>query len=499
MHRTLARQLKKSGLKYDGVTKEKLIAFYKLVNQAYIDNDEDRLLQEHILDTSSKEMQDLYNTLKCSTERDNLTGILNRKSFKDSLIRKISENRNQPNNINICSIDIDHFKNINDTLGYDTGDALLTVLTHRLNDLLQEGDLFARLGGDEFAIAFCDLEKAQFNRKVDQLMTIIRQNWQVKKSKINITASIGISSFPKDDSSYKGLMKKSDLAIYQAKSLGRDQYVIYSDSLDKMHQERLFIEKSMPTALINKEFELYFQPIVDLQKNKIIGAESLIRWNNPEKGLVFPDRFISLAESTGFINILGEWVIKEACMMIKRLNPMDNEFRLSVNVSISQFQSGDIYSSIKDAIYSSGINPKNFAIEITESIMCKDIDNIIRKINKIKTLGVSIYLDDFGTGFSSLSYLSQLDIDVIKIDKMFLDALIESGSKSKLLDTIIAMGDVLDKKVIAEGVENDHQRKYIQEKGCDFYQGYLFSKPMIEADFVDLFKNNIKPKISAAS
>lgn len=487
MHRLLKRQLKKSGLLDGELNDSKLDHLCKLINQAYKDNDEDRLLQENILETSSKEMHLIYKTLRDNAEKDTLTGALNKQYFEIQLAEKL---KIKNKNLAICFLDLDHFKQINDTLGHDIGDFLLQRITEKIKPLFYENELFSRIGGDEFVIVFEELDQGRgIKSRIEELMSVIRHPWKLGKHEIILTASIGIALSPFDDDTIVGLMKKADMAMYKAKSLGRDNYVFYTESLNEINHEMLLLEQSMPAALRKNEFELYLQPIVNSRNNTIVGAESLIRWNNPSEGLIFPDRFIKLAESTGFINKLGEWVIQEGCLLIQRINPKDNDFKLSVNVSIRQFQHGDIFKTIQDALYISNINPQHLAIEITESIMGDNTQKVINKINQIKSLGVNIYLDDFGTGFSSLSYLSQLNIDVIKIDKMFVDSLLDGNSNSKLLDTIIAMGRALNKRVIAEGVESEYQRKYLLDSGCEFYQGYVFSKPVTELDFIALYTN----------
>ena len=489
MHRLLNRQIKKSGLLDGDISQLKLDCLYELVAQAYLDNDEDRILQENILETSSREMNALYESLKQSAETDILTGVLNKQQFEKKLSEIILVNKKENRNLAICFLDLDHFKQINDSLGHNIGDCLLKLLTEKIGYLLNENDLFARIGGDEFIIVFNNLhEDPDIKNRIEHVMSIIRQPWKLGKHEIIITASLGVSFYPFDDTSLVGLMKKADLAMYKAKSIGRDNFVFYTETLNNVNKGILFLEQSMPKALKNREFELYLQPILSTKDNKIVGAESLIRWNNPSEGLIFPDRFINLAENTGFINRLGQWVIYEACMMIKRIQPQNKDFRLSVNVSIRQFQHGNIFKTIINALYSTNIDPKHLSIEITESIMGDNTENVIAKINEIKSLGINVYLDDFGTGFSSLSYLSQLNIDVIKIDKVFLDELTEG--KPNLLDTIISMGHSLNKSVIAEGVENESQIQYLLDKGCEYYQGYYFSKAVTEDDFLELLETN---------
>ncbi len=492
MHRLLKRQLKKAGLLNGKVDEESLEYLYLLINQAYIDADKDRHLQENILNTSSKEMQNLYENIRDSDEKDKLTGILNKQNFENKLTDLLQQSRSRLDGLAVCFFDIDHFKKINDTLGHDVGDLLLKNIAERLLSLLKPEDLFARMGGDEFIIVFDKIKgEKELLPKLEQLMKLFRNPWLIDQHELILSASVGITLFPNDDESAYGLMKKADLALYRAKSLGRDNYIFYTNNLNIINQEKMFLEQSMPAALQNKEFELYFQPIVNSQNNKILGAEALIRWNHPKRGLIFPGRFLNLAENTGFIIKLGTWIIEESCMAIARFSMLDETFKVSVNISIRQFEHDNLYNVIKAAIAKTGINPGQLAIEITENVMGVNIKDVINKIDKIKSLGIEIYLDDFGTGYSSLASLNKLNIDVIKIDKAFVDEIVENKMPMVLLNSIISLGLSLKKRVIAEGVEHTFQVDYLLENGCDIYQGYVFSKPVPEDNFSELLANSI--------
>jgi len=487
VHRLLKRQLKKAGLLNGKVSKESLEHLYLLINQAYIDADKDRMLQENILNTSSKEMQKLYENVRESAEKDKLTGTLNKQNFEKKLAERLKLSTSSLDGLAVCFFDIDHFKKINDTLGHDVGDQLLKKVAERLHSLLNPEDLFARIGGDEFIIVFDKIKgEKELLPKLEQLMKLFRDSWLVDQHELTISASVGVTLFPVDDESVYGLMKKADLALYRAKSLGRDNYIFYTTNLNLINQEKMFLEQSMPAALQNKEFEMYFQPVVNSENNKILGAEALIRWNHPTRGLIFPGRFINLAENTGFIIKLGTWIIEESCMAIARFSKLDETFKVSVNVSIRQFERENLYNVIKDAIAKTGINPGQLAIEITENIIGENIKDVIDKIDKIKSLGIKIYMDDFGAGFSSLASLNKLNIDVIKIDKTFVDEIVEDKSPIILLNSIISMGLSLKKCVIAEGVENAFQVDYLLENGCNIYQGYAHSRPVPEDKFSKL-------------
>lgn len=487
MHSLLKRQLKKSGLVEGKINKKKFIDFCTLINQAYIDTDKDRMLQENILNTSSQEMRQLYEDVREISEKDQLTGILNKYSFENTLKSVLLKPEVREKGLALCIFDVDYFKNINDTLGHDVGDRLLKSVTRKINRLLEPDDLFARIGGDEFIIVYNGIKtEKEVIPKLDQLMELFRSSWSLNEYELELSSSIGVCLFPRDEETIYGLMKKADIAMYRAKSEGRDNYIFYSKTLN---QERQYLEQSMPTALKNSEFELHYQPIVNSRSNKIQGAESLLRWQHPTRGLIYPGDFINLAEKSGFILKLGKWVIEESCKFLAQISENNKEFILSVNVSMKQFQHGDIYQVIEKSISKTGVNPNQLAIEITESIMQNNIEDVINKINKIKSLGVKIYIDDFGTGYSSLSFLNKLDVDVIKIDKSFVDQIDKEKSPVIVLNTIISMGSSLRKRMIAEGVENNYQVDYLLENGCSVYQGYLFSKPVPESDLVKLLNS----------
>lgn len=417
---------------------------------------------------------------------DTLTGIPNRLYLDEQLQVLLSYSKRHQNKFAVLFLDLDHFKQINDTLGHDVGDKLLKAVAKRINSNIREEDIFARIGGDEFVIVLTDISEENIVVLIHKIMDVMRQIWKVGTVELNVSSSLGVALYPRDGTTVVELMKNADIAMYHAKELGRNNFTFFTPALNKRVHEEMNLEQDMADALRKNQFELYFQPIVRVDTNTIIGSEALIRWNHPKKGLLYPDKFISLAESTGFILKLGVWIIEEGCRAIARFNAVNENMKLTVNVSTRQFQHGDLYNTIKTAIKNAGIDANQFCIEITESVMLHHNEKIIKKINDIKSLGVDISMDDFGTGYSSLSYLHYLNIDTIKIDKSFVDEITIENSRSILIDTIIAMGKSLDKCVIAEGVEYEYQRKYLKEQGCQFYQGYLFSKPMNVSSYCTL-------------
>jgi len=416
---------------------------------------------------------------------DMLTGVSNRLHLDEELNRLLSYSKRHHSKFAMLFLDLDHFKQINDTLGHDVGDKLLQHVVERIKPNIRNEDIFARIGGDEFIIVLTDIDQTQLVVAINKIMDLIRKTWHIENFELNVSTSMGIALYPQDGTTVVELMKKADIAMYQSKELGRDTFSFFTHNINERVHEEMKLQQDMAAALRKDQFELYFQPILRLDTNVVVGAEALIRWNHPTMGLIYPDKFISLAENTGFILKLGTWVIEEGCRALARFNTQcaEKKLTLSVNISTRQFQHGDLYDIIKTALHNTGIDPRQFAIEITESIMLKNDEKNIQKLNAIKSLGVRIYMDDFGTGFSSLSYLHRLPVDSIKIDKLFVNEIQNKGDKAILLEAIIAMGKSLNKEVIAEGVEYEYQRQYLIEHGCQFYQGYLFSKALTESDY----------------
>jgi EAL domain-containing protein (putative c-di-GMP-specific phosphodiesterase class I) len=338
-----------------------------------------------------------------------------------------------------------------------------------------------------------DIDNTQsLEETIVKILDEFRNEWVVDNHFLRLSVSIGVAVYPDDSKDIDELMKFADMAMYKAKSEGRDQFSFFTSILNHKIHEEVDIANDMHRALDENEFVLYYQPKIEIKSGKIIGAEALIRWNHHNKGLISPINFIYIAENTGFILKLGTWIINETAQMISRLNHLGyNDIHVSCNVSTRQFQNLHLYSDIKNAILVNNIDPALFAIEITESVMMEYLDITLETVKKIKSLGAHICMDDFGTGYSSLSYLRQFPIDSLKIDKSFVDDIVQGGDNDHiLLNTIIAMGQTLNLHVIAEGVEEAYQMEYLREKGCSYYQGYYFSKPVPEDDFFALVKKN---------
>lgn len=373
------------------------------------------------------------------------------------------------------------------------GDELLKAVAQKLNSIVRENDIVARIGGDEFIMILSDFNNAvTIEPVIAKILDMFHQEWKIQSHFLRLSTSIGVAVYPDDSKDVNELMKYADIAMYKAKSEGRDQFSFFTTTLNEKVHEEVAIANDMHRAFENGEFELYYQPKIHIESGKIIGAEALIRWNHYKIGMISPDHFIYIAENTGFILKLGTWIIEETARTIKRLQDAGYEsVHISCNVSTRQFQNLNLYGEIKNAIQENKIDPTLLAIEITESVMLDYLEITLETLKKIKALGVHICMDDFGTGYSSLSYLRQLPIDSLKIDKSFVDDIsCCENNDTILLNTIIAMGDTLKLNIIAEGVEEEYQVEYLKERGCGYYQGFYFSKPVPEKTFFELIQKN---------
>ncbi|WP_455755717.1 putative bifunctional diguanylate cyclase/phosphodiesterase [Sulfurimonas sp.] len=456
-----------------------------------------RLQIEHNVELNATEnrVNELNKELQHSSLHDNLTGLPNRLylSRQIEIIKEISKENNEK--FALIFLDLDHFKNINDTLGHDIGDLLLKKVSHILKENISENSIIFRIGGDEFIILVSKFQNENvLIPTITNFLNEFRKTITVQGYELRLSASIGISIYPDDSTKTSNLMKYADIAMYKSKADGRDNFSFFTQKLNTQMHNEVEIINDMQRAFYANEFELYYQPKIDTQSKKIVGAEALLRWKHHEKGIIGPNIFIPLAESTGFILTLGKFVINESVKTIDKLNSLgEKDVVISVNVSTRQFQNSNLKQDLADAISSKNINSKQLAIEITESIMMEHVENAISNLKDIKQLGISVYLDDFGTGYSSLSYLRKFPIDTLKIDKSFIDDIDKKDLDKEMLlvDTIIRMGQSLGLKIIAEGVEHESQYEYLKQRKCTTIQGYYFSKPVPEAEFMELLKNNL--------
>lgn len=434
------------------------------------------------------------NQLNFLATHDALTRLPNRTLLIDRLGQSIARLDWQKRKVAVMFLDLDRFKVINDTLGHTVGDILLKSVTERLTASVRNGDTVARLGGDEFIIVLADVAHAEDVTSVaEKIIHSLSKPFNLEGNEIFITTSIGISLYPDDGKQPEILLKNADIAMYRSKEQGRNNYQYYSSAMNVSSFERLMMETSLRQALEKGEFLLHYQPQVDLATNQIIGTEALIRWKHPTMGLVSPAKFIPLAEETGLIVPIGEWVLRTACLQNKAWQAAGfPPIRNSVNVSGIQFRRTDLVETIRRVLDETGLAPQYLEIELTESIIMKNEEKMIAAINELHEMGVYISIDDFGIGYSSLSYLKRFAINSLKIDQSFIREITVNPEDAAIVAAIVTLAHSLKLKVIAEAVETNDQLEFLRTLKCDEMQGYLFSKPLSAADIVKLLKENIE-------
>jgi len=418
---------------------------------------------------------------------DVLTGLPNRKLFQDLLRKELAKARRNKRYLAVMFIDLDRFKVINDTLGHSIGDEILKVIAQRLRNAVRESDILCRFGGDEFIILIPEVTDVKSVAVIaGKIIKTLSAVFVLGSDEIYITASVGISVFPSNGLDMETLIRNADCAMYQAKKQGKNTYQFYNADINAGSLEKLSLETSLRKSVRQKEFLLYYQPQIDLNKGTIIGAEALLRWQN-NNGSVSTKQLISLAEETDLIIPLGEWILRTACeQKVMWQNKGVSPIRLSINVSMIQFRRKNFVRMLSKIIEETGVNPTNLELELTESIIMHDIDYTSSVLDELKSLGIGLSIDDFGTGYSSLNYLKHLPLDRLKIDQSFIGALTTSPNDYAICKAIIVMAHSLDLKVVAEGVENDRQLAFLHTLHCDEAQGYLFSKPLPEEKLLPL-------------
>jgi len=450
--------------------------------------------------------------LVCMASIDSLTGLANRTLLHTVLEKVIQLSVRNGKKCALLLFDLDHFKDINDSFGHNVGDEILKEIAKRLKKRLRQSDIIARigqaseesqkcvddedviarLGGDEFAVVLSSINNSQEAAKLaKEIMEIIAQPYELStKAIVHVSASVGIAIAPDHSIDPTEILQFADSALYKAKNDGRVTFAFYSDILTLKAKERLEGESRLREAIKNGELQMYYQPQVHIKSGRIVGMESLVRWIDPKRGLIPPDEFIPLAEQSGLIIPLGEWVLEESCKQAKRWLDKGYRLHLSVNVSANQVHYYDISKLVDEVLLKTGFDADKLILELTESTMMKRKEEIVKTLYSIRSKGIKIAIDDFGTGYSSYNYLKRFPIDILKIDKTFIDDIPYEKDNIAIVKAIIAMGQAMGYEILAEGVEHIEQVEFLKEEGCEFYQGYYKSKPLPAEEFEKLLEEN---------
>ena len=433
--------------------------------------------------------------LRHQAHYDSLTDLPNRTLFNDRLKQGIEKAKRNGLNLALLFIDLDRFKQINDSLGHDIGDLVLKAVTLRLKSQLRKGDTLARLGGDEFIIIMEDLEKEKdASLLARKILNVLKEPMNIDKHTLYVSSSIGISTYPQDSVDPHDLLKYADVAMYKAKEEGRNNFQFYSYEMTELVFERVMMEANLREAIKNHEFVTHYQPQIDASKNKIVGVEALVRWKHPTLGLIFPSKFINMAEENGLVLEIDHFMMQTAMKQVKKwydegLNPGT----LALNLTVRQLEKDDFLEMLQDNLKKYEFKPEWLELEITESEIIKKFDSSISKLQEIHSLGIRVAIDDFGTGYSSLSYLKKLPIDKLKIDQSFVRDIPENEEDNAIVKAVVALAQSLGLDMVAEGVENDIQKNFLLENGCNNIQGHYYSRAVPSNEMYEYLQNFIKP------
>jgi len=418
--------------------------------------------------------------IKHLSYHDTLTGLPNRLLFMDRMDQSINRAMRTGEKFTLLFLDIDHFKVINDSMGHEAGDKLLTTVTSRLQQTLRRSDTIARLGGDEFTIILENISDPEDTIYVtNNLLEALAEPISIHKRKVRIGASIGVAVFPDDGETFGALLKNADIAMYRAKEKGRNTFEFYTSEMSALAMKRLELEDSLRTAIDNEEFVVYYQPKFDLKERKLVGMEALVRWDHPESGIIPPDEFIPLAEETGLITSLGKWVIETSCEQLYEWQQKGYDIdNLSINVSARQFHEQNLGNIFRRVMEKFDLAPEHLEIELTENILVQDHKKASRILDELHGMGIHIALDDFGTGYASMAYLKDFPINTVKIDRSFVSNLPGDQENMAIVRAIAGLTQALDLCLIAEGVETEQQIEFLKDINCQQGQGYYWSRPL---------------------
>jgi len=430
--------------------------------------------------------------LRVVATHDPLTALPNRTLFHEHLSHALAKAQRYNRQLAVLFIDLDRFKNVNDTLGHEAGDLLLQVAAQRLSECLRETDTMARQGGDEFVVLMDELsDEGAVAGVCQRILDAMGKPFMVHGQEILLTASIGISVYPGDG---RTLLKNADIAMYRAKEKGKNNYQFYSTQIDNYSVERLSLESSLSRAIERNEFSLHYQPKVDIASGRITGVEALLRWQHPEMGWISPAQFIPLAEENGLILQIGTWVLKTACAQNQAWRRQGmRHLRVAVNLSARQFGVESLPQDISAVLRESRLEGEDLEVEITESMVMSNPDQAVTVLRQLKDMGIHVAIDDFGTGYSSLAYLKRFPVDSVKVDRSFVEDLPGDLESVAIAQAIIVMAHSLHMKVVAEGVENEAQLRFLRGEGCDEIQGYHFSEPRAAFEIPELMRKTLRP------
>ena len=424
---------------------------------------------------------------------DNVTGLANRTLFREILLRALAGTRRNKKTFALMFLDLDHFKDINDTMGHDVGDLLLKSVAKRLKSRVRDNDLVARMGGDEFAVFLDDCNPDNAAHVAASILDILSPFHWLDSKEVFITSSIGIAMCPEAGDDPESLCKSADTAMYHAKKMGRNNFQFFSPELHAQTMQRIHLESDIRRALDQKEFSLFYQPQVDMDE-KVVGMEALIRWQHSKLGMISPGQFIPIAEKTGIIDPISEWVLHTACLKAREWQEnlyLTGDAKIAINISLRQLKQESFWNMIQKILSVTGLDPRNLEIELNESSIMDDPKTTIVLLEKIHELGISISVDDFGTGYSSLNYLKRLPIDAIKIDMSFVQGIGKDHNDEEIIKAIITLANSLGLKTVAEGVETNEQVSFLKEYKCGFMQGYYFSRPLPSEDATQFLKDRL--------